>query len=134
MLSDTRGWNQEGKNRSLNVSNLREEINCFERTGLNGPRPNIDLLPFIESKAIEGERKSTYWCMPAILNSLFFFSSPSYFLVFFFFCFSSPSFSMLTSGLCFRNSYYCDFSSPFSMHSKGFFIKSVVTGIYYFSL
>ena len=29
---------------------------------------------FIESKAIEGERRSTYWCMPAVLNSLFFLS------------------------------------------------------------
>ena len=45
--------------------------------------PKCRSLPLIESKAIEGERKSTYWCMPAILNSLFsFFSSPS--VVFFF--------------------------------------------------
>jgi len=101
MSSNIRGWNQQGKNHSLNTSNLRGEINCFEKTGLNGPCPNADLLPLIESKAIEGERKSTYWCMSAVLNSLFFFSSPSYFIVFFLFLFYFFSFPMLTSGLCF---------------------------------
>ena len=37
---------------------------------------------FIESKAIEGERRLTYWCMPAVLDSLFFFFSPSFLLFF----------------------------------------------------
>ena len=69
------------------MSNLREEINCFERIGLNGLCPNTNILPFIESKAIEGERRSTYWCMSVILNSLFFFSSRYYFLLFFSFSF-----------------------------------------------
>ena len=72
------------------MSNLREEINCFERTDLNGLCPNTNLLSFIESKAIKGERRSTYQCMPAVLNSLFFFFFFSrYFLLFFFFCFTS---------------------------------------------
>ena len=85
---------------------------------------------FIESKAIEGERRLTYWCMPAVLDSLFFFSLlPSYFsfLLFYFL-----SFSMLTSGLWFfpRNSYYCDFESPFPVHSKGSFIQSLLRLIF----
>ena len=67
------------ENHSLNTSNLKEEINCFERIDLNGLCPNIDLLPFIESKAIEGERRSTYWCMSVVLNSPFFFLVTSYF-------------------------------------------------------
>ena len=86
------------------MSNLQGEINCFEKTSLNGPCLNVDLLPFIESKTIEGDRKSTYWCMPTVLNSLLFFlffSSPSYFVVFFLFLFYFLFFSMLTSGLCF---------------------------------
>ena len=106
MPSNTRvETKKENKNCSLNASNLKEEINCFERTGLNGPCPNTNLFSFIESKAIKGEKKSTYWCIPAILNSLFFFSSPSYFLVFFFFFFFFffyfLSFTMLSSRLCF---------------------------------
>ena len=60
MPSNTQDKNQERDDRSLNTSNLREEINCFERTGLNGLCPNTNLLPFIESKTIEGEKKSTY--------------------------------------------------------------------------
>ena len=34
------------ENRSLNTSNLREEINYIERISLNGPCPNTNLLPF----------------------------------------------------------------------------------------
>ena len=33
---------------------------------------NEDPLSLIESRASEGERGPTYWCMPAILISLFF--------------------------------------------------------------
>ena len=55
---------------------------------------------FIESKAIEGERRSTYWCMSAILDSVFFFFSllTSYFS---FILFYFLSFSTLTFGLWF---------------------------------
>ena len=44
---------------------------------------------FIESKAIEEERRSTYWCMSAILDSVFFFFFPSLLLTFLLFCFTS---------------------------------------------
>ena len=33
---------------------------------------NEDPFSLIESRALEGERRPTYWCMPAILSSLFF--------------------------------------------------------------
>ena len=135
---NTRGWNQEGKNRSLNASNLREEINCFERTGLNGLCPNIDLLPFMESKAIEGESRSTYWYMPAILNSLFFFSLiTSYFLLFFSFVFTFFPSPCLLLGYGFflfpEIPITLIFRIPFSVHSKGSFIEPAVTDIYCFS-
>ena len=42
------------------------------------------LLPLAESKALEGVRGSTYWCMLAILCSLFFHS---FFLILPFFSF-----------------------------------------------
>ena len=45
---------------------------------------NEDPLPFlVESKALEGERRSTYWCMPDILYSLFSILPNFYFLSFF---------------------------------------------------
>ena len=83
------------------MSNLREEINCFERTGLNGPYPNTDVLPFIESKTIEGERKSTYWCMLAVLNSLFFLFHSFLLLSFLLFCFTSFPSQCLLLGYVF---------------------------------
>ena len=33
---------------------------------------NEDPLSLIESRALEGERRPTYYCMPDILSSLFF--------------------------------------------------------------
>jgi len=127
---------KKGKNHSLNASNLREEINCFERTGLNSPCPNIDLLPFIESKAIEGERKLTYWCMPVVLNSLFFLFLSFLLLGFLFLLFYFLSFSILISRLCFSLEVPITviFLNPFSVHNKGSFIMPVMIGIYYFSL
>ena len=128
------GLKPRRENRSLNTSNLREEINCFKRTGPNGLCPNTDLLSFIESKAIEGERRSTYWCMPAILNSLFFFS-----LVTSYFSFSFVLLPFLLNAYFWvmvfpRNSYYCDFSNPpFSAQQGVLCIEPVVIGIYYFS-
>ena len=85
------------ENRSLNTSNLREEINCFERTGLNVLCPNTDILSFIENKAIEGERRSTYWCMPAVLN---FSHSLSLLLTFLFLLFYFLSFFACCSCIC----------------------------------
>ena len=109
------------------MSNIREEINCFERTDLNGLCPNTNLLSFIESKAIEGERRSTYWCMPDVLNSLFFFffSLPlSLLLTFLFLLFYFLSFTMLTSGLWFflEIPIIAIFPVLHSVHSKGSFI------------
>ena len=135
MPSNTRvETKKENKNCSLNASNLKEEINCFERTGLKGPCPNTNLFSFIESKAIKGEKKSTYWCMPAILNSLFFFSTPSYFLVLFLFCFTSfPSQCLLLGYVFSLETSITLFTPLFLVHSKGSFIEPAVTGIYYFS-
>ena len=121
------------KGRSLNTSNLKEEINCFERTGLNGLYPNTGLLPFIESKAIEGERGSTYWCMSTVLNSLFFFSS-RYFLLFFSFVLF-PFLQCLLLVIVFpRNSYYRDFPPPPSAQQGVPYIEPAVISIYCFSL
>ena len=68
--------------------------------------------------------------MPAVLDSLFFFSLLPFYFSFLLFYFLS--FSMLTSGLWFfpRNSYYCDFESPLPMHSKGSFIQSLLRLIF----
>ena len=48
---------------------------------------NEDPLPFlIDSRPLEGERRSTYWCMPVVLYSLFsIFLGFSFFLFFFLF-------------------------------------------------
>ena len=117
------GLKPRRENRSLNTSNLREEINWLERTGLNGLCPYTNFLSFIESKAIEGERRSTYWCMPDVLNSLFFFFP----LVSSYFSFSFVLLPFLLNAYFWvmvfpRNSYYFDFLNPFSVHSKGSFI------------
>ena len=91
-------------------------------------------LPFIESKAIEGERKLTYWCMPAVLNSQFFLSLVTPYFSFLFFYFLS--FSMLTSGLWFFLEIHITmiFRIPPSNAQQGvLYIEPAVTGIYYFS-
>ena len=102
------GLKPRRESRSLKTSNLKEEINCFERTDLNGLCPNIDLFSFIESKVIEGERGSTYGCMLVVLNSQVFLSLSlslslslvtSYFLLFLFLLFYFISFLMFTSKL-----------------------------------
>ena len=117
------GLKPRRENCSLNMSNLKEEINCFKRTSLNGICPNTDLFPFIESKAIEEEKRSTYWCMPTVLNSLFFFFFfplvTSYFLLFFSFVFLLFLLNAYFWVMVFpKNSYYCDFSQPSLVHSK----------------
>ena len=84
-LLDQRGENQstmpsnatEPKPRRETTSSMQiispgKEINCFEGTGLNGFYPMRIILFLIESKALKGERRPTYWCMFAILSSLFF--------------------------------------------------------------
>ena len=101
MPSNIQGETKKGKNHSLNASNFQEEINYFERTGLNGPCPNANLLPLIESKTIEGERKSTYWCMLAVLNSLFFLFHSFLLLSFLLFCFTSFPSQYLLMGYVF---------------------------------
>ena len=76
-----------------------------------------DPLSFIESRALEGERKPTYWCMPAILSSLFFLSSflsaHSYVMIF------SLEITITLLLLCMV---------------RVFYIVSAVTRFYYFSL
>ena len=68
---------------------------------------------FIESKAIEGERRSTYWCMSAILDSVFFFFFPPYFLLFFYFVLLPFLLNAYFWVMVFpRNSYYYDSESP----------------------
>ena len=64
-----------------------------------------NLLPLVESRALEGERGSTYWCMPAILCSLFLF-----FLILSFFSFRFLSQCFLLCCYSPRGSYYyvCD--------------------------
>ena len=122
------GLKPRRENCSLNTSNLKEEINCFKRTSLNGLCPNTDLFPFIESKAIEEEKRSTYWCMLTVLNSLFFFFFfslllllTSYFSFFFFFLLFllNAYFWVMVFP---KNSYYCDFSQPSLVHNKKSFI------------
>ena len=71
---------------------------------------NEDPLSLIESRASEGERGPTYWCIPAILSSLFFL------------CF--PFFLSQCSLLCYdffpRDYYYHDCDPPPSaVHGKG---------------
>ena len=79
-----------------------------------------DPLSFIESRALEGERKPTYWCMPAILSSLFFLSSflsaHSYVMIFFL---KITITLLLLLLLCMV---------------RVFYIVSTMTGFYYFSL
>ena len=75
---------------------------------------------FIESKAIEGERRSTYWCMSAILDSVFFFFSPPYFLLFFYFVLLPFLLNAYFWVMVFpRNSYYCDSESPSQCIARG---------------
>ena len=67
---------------------------------------------FLESKTIKGERKSTYWCMSAVLNSLFLFFS-GHFLLFFSFVLLHFLLNAYFWVMVFpRNYYYCDFSNP----------------------
>ena len=92
---------------------------------------NVDLLPFIESRAIEGERKSTYWCMPAVLNSLFFLFLSSKLSVFSFPLLPTSSFSFYFVLLPFlfnvyfwvmffsRSSYYRVSESPSQCTARG---------------
>ena len=56
---------------------------------------------FIESKAIEGERRSTSWCMSAILDFVCFFFFSLFTSYFSFILFYFLSFSTLTFGLWF---------------------------------
>ena len=69
----------------MQIISLGKEINCFEGMGLNGLCPIRILLSLIESRALEGERVSTYWCMSVILCSPFsiLLSNSSFFSFFF---------------------------------------------------
>ena len=88
-LLDQRGENQSTMpsnatelkpRREMQIISPGKEINCFEGTGLNGFCPMRIILFLIESKALNGERRPTYWCMFAILSSLFFLFFLSSFL------------------------------------------------------
>ena len=87
------------------------------------------LLPLAESRALEGVRGSTYWCMLAILCSLFFHS---FFLILPFFSFHFLSQFLL---IC------CDSLLEITIAvflllctAKVPYIVPVVIGFYYFSL
>ena len=79
---------------------------------------------FLESKTIKGERKSTYWCMSAVLNSFFFFVFSLVTSYFSFLVFYVLSFSMLTFGLWFfleipNTMIFPPLSSPFQCIARG---------------
>ena len=88
-----------------------KEINCFKGMGLSGLCSMGDLLSFlIESRALEGERRSIYWCMPAILYSLFSILPSFSFLSFFFLFFLRVLLFFLlgySPGGCYYN-IFCD--------------------------
>ena len=78
---------------------------------------------FIESKAIEGERRSTYQCMPAILNSLFFLSLVLSFLFFSFTSFPSQRL-LLGYGFFPENLITMIFKSPFQCTARGLLYRA----------
>ena len=76
--------------------------------------PKYRSFVFYREQAIEGERRSTYQCMPAVLNSLFFFF---FSLITSYFSFSFVLLPFLLNDYFWvmvfpKNSYYCDFSNP----------------------
>ena len=82
----------------MRIISPEKEINCFEGAGLNGLCTKKIPLPLVESRVFEGKRRLTYWCMFAILYSLFF---SCYFWPPFFSLFFSVPFLVLTSELWF---------------------------------
>ena len=90
---------------------------------------NEDPLSFlIESRALEGERRSTYWCMPTILYSLF-----SILPSFSFLSFSLPFLSqclLILLRFSLRGCYYsvcdCDLDHDplFAVHGKAPFYSA----------
>ena len=86
----------------------------------------INPLPLTEGRLLERENELAYWCMFAILYSLFFLPDSLfllYFCYFLFFLSSFTFFSVLTHVVMLwfsPNGYYC--RDDDTMHNKGFFI------------
>ena len=140
--------NQRGKNQSTMSSNAVElkprmwttssmrliskgkEINCFEGMDLNGScLMRIHCLFLIESRALEGERRSTYWCMLAVLYSLF-----SILSFFFFLPFLSRCLLILlwfSPRGCYYNALWL---FPLLCSARPLLIVPAVTGFYHFNL
>ena len=81
----------------------------------------------IESRTLEGERRSTYWCMPAILYSLFSIL-PSFFFLSFFLPFLSQCLLILLRFSP-RGCYYsvCDYDPvrvPHAVHGTAPFYSA----------
>jgi len=106
-----------------------KEINCFKGMGLNGLCSMRDLLSFlIESRALEGERRSIYRCMPAILYSLFSIL-PSFSFLYFFFLFFLRFFLFCCDTLLeVAFTVFCDCDpdppSSFTVHGKTLFYSA----------
>ena len=97
------------------------EINHFERIGPEWLVPKRTLYFWQTTGLWEGERESTYWCMPAILSSLFFLCCfPSFLSTYSYFLRFSP-----------RDSYYRDCDPPPCAWQGPFFIVPVMTRFYH---
>ena len=97
-----------------------KEINCFEGMGLNRLcLMRILCLFLIEIRALEGERRSTYWCMPAVLYSLSIL--PNFSFLFFFLFLLSVYLFCCNSLLEVAVTMFCDCDpdpDPPAVHSK----------------
>ena len=88
-------------------------------------------LPLIKSRALEGEKGSTYWCMPVILF-LCFLSLFLILLFFSFFLFFSQCLLLCCDSLL--EVTITVIVIPILCMARVLYIMLVVTGFYYFSL